>query len=127
MLTGKPEWGEVVDRVREFITEDSIIVGHNVLFDVAMLETHGIDLSKHAKLDTFELSEILSQEVESLNLGFLAKHYGITGEGTEHRALTDTDISMKLFCKYLSQLLSLTDVERSIFALGKERESEKNI
>ncbi|MFZ2256100.1 MAG: hypothetical protein WAW59_01065 [Patescibacteria group bacterium] len=43
-----------------------------------MLETHGIDLREYATLDTFELSEILSQEAESLNLGFLAGLYGLS-------------------------------------------------
>ncbi len=72
MLTGKPTWAEVRDKVRDFIRTDSVIVGHNVLFDVAMLRTHGIDLSEYPILDTFELSEILSQDIESLNLGYLA-------------------------------------------------------
>ena len=75
MLKGKVKWEEVREKVREFIGE-SIIVGHNVLFDIAMLESHGIDLSRSVALDTFELSEIFSQEAESLNLGFLAEKYG---------------------------------------------------
>lgn len=75
MLKGKVKWEEVREKVREFIG-DSIIVGHNVLFDIAMLESHGIDLGDSVALDTFELSEIFSQESESLNLGFLAEKYG---------------------------------------------------
>lgn len=76
MLIGKQKWKEVQKKVEDFIG-DAIIVGHNVLFDTAMLATHGIDLSENIVLDTFELSEIFSQEAESLNLAFLAKHYGI--------------------------------------------------
>ena len=76
MLIGRKKWGEVREKAREFIG-DAIIVGHNVLFDTAMLATHGIDLSGNITLDTFELSEIFSQEAESLNLAFLAKHYGM--------------------------------------------------
>ena len=72
MLAGKPTWDEVRERVREFIGDESVIVGHNVLFDTAMLATHGIGLSAHPVLDTFELSEIFSQDIESLNLGYLA-------------------------------------------------------
>ena len=70
MLVGKPRWQDVREKVADFIG-DSVIVGHNVLFDVAMLATHGINLTEHVILDTFELSELFSSESESLNLGFL--------------------------------------------------------
>jgi DNA polymerase III alpha subunit (gram-positive type) len=65
-----------------------------------MLATHGIDLRNHIILDTFELSEIFSQDAESLNLGFLGKKYQIPQE-SEHRALDDTKLSIELFCRYL--------------------------
>lgn len=61
-----------------------------------MLKSHGINLEKHIILDTFELSEILSQEAESLNLGFLSKYYNFNIAG-EHRALDDTRLSIMLF------------------------------
>ena len=67
MLIGKPTWESVRDRVRDFIG-DATIVGHNVLFDISMLSTHNIDLESNPVIDTFELSEFLSQEAESLNL-----------------------------------------------------------
>jgi DNA polymerase III alpha subunit (gram-positive type) len=68
MLDGKPSWDSVRETIRAFIGSDSIIVGHNVLFDIAMFATHGINLSGHIALDTFELSEIFSRDAESLNL-----------------------------------------------------------
>ena len=71
-----------------------------------MLAAHGIDLSKHISLDTFELSEIFSQDAESLNLGFLGKKYNIQME-SEHRALDDTKLSIELFCKYLTDITYL--------------------
>lgn len=58
-----------------------------------MLHTHGIDLTKNITLDTFELSEILSQDAESLNLAFLAEKYHID-IASEHRALDDTKLSV---------------------------------
>lgn len=101
MLVGKPTFESVREKVREFIG-DAIIVGHNVLFDIAMLASHGIDLEKNTVIDTFELSEIFSQDIESLNLGFLANRYGlIDSTEAEHRALTDTKVSIRLFLRYL--------------------------
>ena len=79
MLLGKPKWEEVREKAREFIG-DTIIVGHNVLFDISMLASHGIDLTESIALDTFELSEIFSQDAESLNLGFLGKKYDLPME-----------------------------------------------
>lgn len=105
MLQWREKWKDVQERVRLFIG-DSIIVGHNVLFDTAMLWTHGIDLSRNCILDTFELSEIFSQDAESLNLMYLAGQYGIAIVW-EHRALDDARLSVWLFIHYLSQVMSL--------------------
>jgi DNA polymerase III epsilon subunit-like protein len=127
MLEGKPTWTDVRDKVMHFIGDESVIVGHNVLFDVAMFATHDIDLSSHPILDTFELSEILSQEAESLNLGFLAGMYGLSAGDKEHRALGDTRLSVWLFVHYLNQLETLTEAKKSIFALAREKEKKPNL
>lgn len=93
-----------------------MIVGHNVLFDIAMFATHGIDLSANRVIDTFELSEIFSQEVESLNLGFLANRYGLIDPSEdEHRALTDTKVSIRLFLRYLGEVSRLIGVKKQIW------------
>lgn len=113
MLLGKPLWNEVKERVEVFIG-DAIIVGHNVLFDIAMLRTHGVDLMRHIALDTFELSEIFSQDAESLNLGFLGKKYKIEME-SEHRALDDTKLSIVLFLLYLKEITLLDKKYLSIW------------
>lgn len=67
MLAGKKTWEEVREKVANFIG-DLPIVGHNILFDKAVLDAHGIDVSKNIFLDTFEVSSILSIGAESLNL-----------------------------------------------------------
>lgn len=108
MVHGKSKWHEVRERVAAFIGEESIIVGHNVLFDIWMLSTHGIDLRNHHILDTFELSELFSTDAESLNLWYLAKKYGFD-DGSEHRALDDTKLSIKLFQHYLTQVSLLSE------------------
>lgn len=108
MVAGKCLWSDIREKVRTFIGEDGIIVGHNVLFDISMLYTHGIDLTKSRVLDTFELSEIFSQDAESLNLWFLGKKYGYLGNH-EHRALEDTRLSLRLFCHYLDEITEMDD------------------
>lgn len=107
MLIGKKVWDEVQGKVHEFIG-DAIIIGHNVLFDTAMLASHGINLGWNRVIDTFELSEIFSQDAESLNLGFLAEKYGFKWE-SEHRALDDVKLSIGLFCHYIEMLENIDD------------------
>ncbi|GAB0175082.1 MAG: hypothetical protein HHAS10_09610 [Candidatus Altimarinota bacterium] len=121
MVRGKSKWGEVREKVNAFIEEESIIVGHNVLFDVSMLETHGISLRKHTILDTFELSEIFSGDAESLNLGFLAKKYGFD-DGSEHRALDDTKLSVKLFLHYLTEISKLGEPLLSLWEFARNKD-----
>jgi DNA polymerase III epsilon subunit family exonuclease len=115
MLEGKPDFASVRDKVREFIG-DAVIVGHNVLFDIAMFASHGIDLSGNRVIDTFELSEIFSQDIESLNLGFLANRYGlIDPTEDEHRALTDTRVSIRLFLRYLWEVSRIAWAKKQIW------------
>lgn len=74
-----------------------------------MFASHGINLRSNKVIDTFELSELFSQDIESLNLGFLANRYGlIDPDEAEHRALTDTKVSIRLLLRYLSEIRTLT-------------------
>jgi DNA polymerase III epsilon subunit-like protein len=127
MLEGRPSWDTVQDKVREFIG-DAVIVGHNVLFDIAVLWSHGIDLSQNIVIDTFELSEILSQDVESLNLGFLAERYGLIDPSEDqHRALTDTRVSIRLLLRYLGEMSRLGCVKRQIWDTLSTRDESQTL
>lgn len=121
MVEWREKWWDVRERVRAFIWEDTVIVWHNVLFDIAMLATHGIDISWHTVLDTFELSEIFSQDAESLNLLFLAKKYDLPIVW-EHRALDDTKLSVWLFIHYIERFESLENADILIFSYFRERD-----
>jgi DNA polymerase III epsilon subunit family exonuclease len=126
MVKGRSKWHEVRERVSAFIGDDSIILGHNVLFDVNMLSSHGIHLGKHRILDTFELSEIFSLDVESLNLWFLAKRYGFD-DGSEHRALDDTKLSMNLFFYYLWELAKIWEPYISLWQYARSKDESMQI
>jgi len=124
MLEGRVSWNDIREKIRDFIG-DAIIVGHNVLFDIAMLDSHGINLSMNGVIDTFEISELLSQDVESLNLGFLVGKYSLSDGESEHRALDDTRLSLSLFLFYLSRIQNLSSFEKSIFALMAQKEENQ--
>lgn len=122
MLIWKPEFESVRKKVEDFIG-DAIIIGHNVLFDISIFQSHGINLDKNTVIDTFELSEIFSQDMESLNLGFLANSYGLieTNE-IEHRALTDTKISIRLLLRYLGEIRKLEWIKKDIWDIFVSRD-----
>lgn len=127
MLIGKPHFEEIREKVQDFIG-NAIIVGHNVLFDIAMLNSHNIDLSKNIVIDTFELSEIFSQDIESLNLGFLAHQYNLIDPNeVEHRALTDTSISIRLLMKYLGEIRLLSDKKKQIWDILMQHDSTQTL
>lgn len=122
MLNGKSKWPDIENKVSDFIGE-SIIVGHNVLFDIAVLTNHGLNLNKNIVLDTFELSEFLAQDQESLNLKFLAEKFGLAGSG-EHRALDDTKMSLDIFCHFLDQIYALSAQDYSILKEVTKHDNE---
>lgn len=81
-----------------------------------MFRSSGIDLSANRVIDTFELSEIFSQDIESLNLGFLANRYGLIDPSEdEHRALTDTRVSIRLLLRYLGEVSKITGIKKQIW------------
>ena len=123
MLIWKPDFESIKNKVQDFIG-DAIIVGHNVLFDISMFESHGIHLDKNTIIDTFELSEIFSQDMESLNLGFLANRYGlIETDEIEHRALTDTKVSIRLLLRYLGEIHRLEWIKKNIWDIFVSRDT----
>lgn len=126
MLSDAMRWEELQQEVRDFIGTD-ILVGHNVLFDIHMLRTHGINLEQNGVLDTFELSEFLSQDVESLNLWFLASRYNLIGDSGEHRALDDVKLSIRLFFFYIEKIQNLEEYEKSVLFLASSKEEKKSI
>ena len=66
-LVGAPEFSEIRETLQEFIAGYPII-GHNISFDIRFLQSHGVDVSKNPKIDTFFFANFLCYEEKSLNL-----------------------------------------------------------
>ncbi len=75
---------------------DSVIVGHNIDFDINFLIANGIPLENNPRLDTHELVRILLVGEESYALEVLCSKYGFIHESA-HRAMSDVLASKKLF------------------------------
>lgn len=84
MLKNAPALEEVLKKLKDF-SKDSILVGHNLKFDLGFLNYYGekCGLSFQDKyIDTLELSQkILQGEVSNYRLGTIAKYFGIKLRG----------------------------------------------
>lgn len=93
------------DHIRELIG-DSVIVGHNIDFDIRFLIGNDIDVSQNPRLDTHELARILLPLEESFALEVLSEKYGFTHTDA-HRAMSDVWASKDLFDLLLDKIKQL--------------------
>lgn len=93
-LDGAPKFLDKKNEIENFIGE-SILVGHNLPFDLDFLATAGLDLSKQKTLDTFLLAGLILPRGESLGLENLAQKFKISHENA-HRALADAEATRDL-------------------------------
>ncbi len=89
-----PSLSSVANAFRTFIG-DHPLVGHNVSFDAAFLESHNL-YRFNQKLDTWELAVILMPGLPSYKLGRIAADLGIDLENA-HRAFDDAEATMRIF------------------------------
>ncbi len=85
---------------------DSIIVGHNIDFDINFLVANGIDVSKNPRIDTHELARILLPGEESFALEVLSKKYGFLHKEA-HRAMSDVEACVELFAMLEEKIKNL--------------------
>jgi len=111
MVAGAPKFFEVARQIVE-LTDDAIIVGHNVNFDYSFLKAEfkslGYDYQRKT-LDTIKLARKLIPGQPSYGLGKLCKSLNISNE-RQHRATGDARATAKLF----ELLFSLDDKPENI-------------
>ncbi len=113
MLDGAPRFAEVAPRFAAFL-KNYPLVGHNVRFDINMLQAQGMRLPQPA-FDTFELATLLMPRTPAYRLGTLAETLGITHDEA-HRALSDADVTRQVFLHLLQRIaaLSLNDLNEIV-------------
>lgn len=92
-VQGKPQFCEVQKEIQEFV-DGHIIVGHNILFDLAFLEKNGVQ-SSGKYLDTYTLSSLFFHAEKSLALEVLSEVLQIEHQ-YKHRALGDILATVEL-------------------------------
>lgn len=75
---------------------DSVIVGHNIDFDIEYLIKNGVDISQNKRIDTHELARILLVNEESYALEVLAHKYKFE-QTSAHRAMSDVEVNVEIY------------------------------
>lgn len=122
MLRGESPLEEVLPRFHRFV-EDTILVGHNVAFDMRFLELSaartGLTFTQPV-LDTLLLSYVVNPHQEAQSLEEIAKRLGITVSG-RHTALGDALITAQVFVALIPLL-----AERKIYTVSQARAACEN-
>jgi len=122
MVITAPKFHEIAKRVVE-ITQDSVLVGHNIDFDYRMLRQSFKRLGYEFKintLDTIPLAKKLIPEEKSYSLSKLCKSIGIP-LSEAHRASGDARATLDLF-----KLLIIKDKYNEIIESHQEANPAKN-
>lgn len=122
MVITAPKFHEIAKRVVE-ITQDSILVGHNIDFDYRMLRQSFKRLGYEFKintLDTIPLAKKLIPDEKSYSLSKLCKSIGIP-LSEAHRASGDARATLDLF-----KLLMIKDQNNEIIQSQQEENHAKN-
>ncbi len=109
MVAGAPPFGGVIGELQGML-KNTVIVGHNIRFDLAMLrreaERAGVAWQPPPSLDTGLLVIALEPNTESLNLEAVANRFGVEIQG-RHTALGDCLVTAEVFARMIPRLHDL--------------------
>lgn len=95
------EFGSYAGRAHKILSRPSLIIGHNILFDIKMMSAEfsrcGMEFPDVPYLDTIALARrfIPNNIMPKKSLGEIAKFFDI-GEFNAHRAQDDAEATMKI-------------------------------
>ena len=125
-MIAKEKTIEVV--IREFydFVGDSILLGHNILFDYSFLKTallqEGFEFERMG-IDTLEISRILHKDLESRSLERMCNFYGIN-QKAKHRAYEDAFSAGALYLELKKHANATAEIlaPKQLFYKVKKRE-----
>jgi DNA polymerase III subunit epsilon len=113
MVTRAPRFHEIAKRVVE-ITENAVLIGHNIAFDYRMLRQEFKELGysyERETLDTLFLAEGLIPGLPAYGLSSISKELNIINTA-KHRAEGDARLTLELF-----EILIQKDEQKKLFGI----------
>ena len=99
-----PDISTVSSQFQKFIST-SVVVGHNINFDIAFLKNSGVIIANEI-FDTLDMAYVLEPSAPSYNLARLAEYLGIQ-INQSHRALVDCMTTLAVFRHLVDRLRSI--------------------
>ena len=103
-VLNQPSFADVIPELREFVGSAPVIA-HNISFDLAFLNRHGL-LQENRRLDTYDLASVLLPGANRYNLHSLATMAEVDLEHA-HRALHDARAAALLYWWLWQRALAL--------------------
>lgn len=121
-ISEAPSFAEIMPSVHRFFTDNTVIIGHNVQFDLKVLQQH-MKVSTHAIMDTFPLAQSLmpfspSYALEVLYKSITTKQNNGDAEisGEHHDALYDANATKRVFLHCMDRLTKLVEAYPHVHA-----------
>lgn len=120
-----PKFIDIVNIIKDFIG-DSILIGHNIGFDFAMLNSalirENLPLLTNQTIDTLDVFSIIKPIYPSYKLEYIANNY-LNKTDNFHRALNDAKITGELFLNSLNDIKENKELLNIICYIFKESNS----
>lgn len=111
--TNGVDWEDIQGEVQKLVG-NTVIIGHNIDFDIRFLTENGIQLDLDKRIDTHELSRIFLVQEESYALEVLSKTYGFLHTDA-HRAMSDVEASRDLFAMMKQKIDKISPSLKNLF------------
>ena len=122
MLANAPSCAEVMERFADFIGDDNL-VAHNANFDQRFLDAELSRISRQYS-GRFACSLLLARRVcqaaPDHKLGTLVRYLNVSSEGNFHRALFDSEMTVKIWLAMLDKITASYGIDPVPFELIKK-------
>lgn len=103
MVSSAPEIHDAIENLKEFV-QASVIVGHNVEFDLSFLRRYDITFGEAKFLDTLQIARFAWPTAPGYRLQSLKNQLEIRIPGQMHRAECDARVTLEIFKLALENL-----------------------